>query len=209
MTKPNLILIGAGGHARACIDVIEQEGVYKIAGLVGLSDEVGTNHFGYEVIARDVELQELANQYKNALITVGQIESPDTRIQLFRKAQNAGFSLKKVISKFAYVSPFAEIGAGTIVMTGAIINAGARIGANCIINSNSLIEHDVYIEDHCHISTGAIVNGDSSIGYGVFIGSGVIVKQGISIGSNSIVGMGLTVREDIGSDVTYLGRINP
>ena len=207
MIKPNLILIGAGGHARACIDVIEQEGTYKIAGLVGLSEEVGTNHLGYEVIATDADLQELAKQYKNALISVGQIQSPDTRIQLFRNAEHAGFSLKTVISRFAYVSHHAEIGAGTIIMNGAIVNAGSHIGVNCIINSNSLIEHDVSIEDHCHVSTGSIVNGNSSIGYGSFIGSGVIVKEGISIGMNSIVGMGLTVRKNIGNDVRYIGPI--
>lgn len=207
MTKPSLILIGAGGHARACIDVIEQEGSYNIAGLVGLSDEVGTNHLGYEVIATDADLQGLARQYKNALISVGQIQYPNTRIHLFRHAEHAGFLLKTVISRSAYVSPHAEIGAGTIIMNGAIVNAGSQIGVNCIINSNSLIEHDVSIEEHCHISTGSIVNGNSSIGSGSFIGSGVIVKQGISIGTNSIVGMGLTVRENIGNDVSYIGPI--
>ena len=29
-----IILVGAGGHARSCIDVIELSGQYKIAGLV-------------------------------------------------------------------------------------------------------------------------------------------------------------------------------
>ena len=29
-----VILIGAGGHARACIDVIELDGKYKIAGFI-------------------------------------------------------------------------------------------------------------------------------------------------------------------------------
>ena len=69
MSKPNLILIGAGGHARACIDAIEQEGIYKIAGLIGLAQEVGSKHFGYEVIATDSEIPELVVQYQFALIT--------------------------------------------------------------------------------------------------------------------------------------------
>jgi len=47
MSKPNLILIGAGGHAHACIDVIEQHGQYHIAGLVGMPAEMHTRHFGY------------------------------------------------------------------------------------------------------------------------------------------------------------------
>ena len=34
--KSEIILIGAGGHALSCIDVIETHGLYRIAGLVGL-----------------------------------------------------------------------------------------------------------------------------------------------------------------------------
>ena len=44
MTKPSVILIGAGGHAHACIEVIEQHGQYQIAGLVGMQEEVRTQH---------------------------------------------------------------------------------------------------------------------------------------------------------------------
>ena len=47
MRKSELIVIGAGGHSRSCIDTIEQEGKYKIAGLVGLGQEVGSSQFGY------------------------------------------------------------------------------------------------------------------------------------------------------------------
>ena len=205
MSKPDLILIGAGGHARACIDAVEQEGIYKIAGLIGLAQEVGSKHFGYEVIATDAEMRELAKQYQFALITIGQIHIAEHRIRLHAQALDAGFTFPTVIAPTAYVSPHATIGKGTIVMHGAIINAGARVGNNCIINSSSLIEHDAHVDDHCHISTGAILNGNSSIGTGTFIGSGAVIREGVSIGANSLVGMGLLVRHNVGKNVKYLG----
>lgn len=34
--KEQIILIGGGGHCKSCIDVIEQEGKYQIAGIVDL-----------------------------------------------------------------------------------------------------------------------------------------------------------------------------
>ena len=145
MNKANLILIGAGGHARSCIDIIEHEGSYKIAGLVGLAHEVGLKQFGYQVLGSDSELIELANQYPYALITVGQILTADHRIRLYQQALDVGFNLPEVIAPTAYVSPHATIGAGTIVMHGAIINAGAIIGNNCIINNRALIEHDAHV----------------------------------------------------------------
>jgi len=205
MSKPNLILIGAGGHARACIDVVEQEGIYKIAGLIGLAQEVGSKHFGYEVIATDSEMRELADQYHFALISIGQTHTAEQRIRLYTRAQAAGFSFPTVIAPTAYVSYHSTIGIGTIVMHGAIINAGALVGTNCIINSNSLIEHDAHVEDHCHISTGASLNGNTSVGMGAFIGSGAVIKEGVSIGANSLVGMGLMVRHNVENNAKYLG----
>ena len=205
MSKPSLILIGAGGHARACIDVVEEEGIYKIDGLVGLAHEVGSKHLGYEVIAIDSELTTLAKQYQFALITLGQIHTAEHRIRLYGEAKNAGFKLPTVIAPTAYVSSHATIGAGTIVMHGVIIAADAQVGNNCIINTNSLVEHGVHVEDHCHISTGAILNGNTSIGSSTFIGSRTVVKEGVSIGTNSLVGMGLTVRHNIGTNEKYLG----
>lgn len=205
MSEADLILIGAGGHARSCIDAIEQEGRHKIAGLIGLRQEVGSKHFDYKVLATDLELVELAKKYPYALITLGQIITAQDRIRLYQQALDSGFKLITVIAPTAYVSPRATIGSGTIVMQGAIINAGAVVGNNCIINSNSLIEHDVRIKDHCHISTGAIINGDTSIGAGTFIGSRAVIKEGVSIGANSLVGMGLTVLHDIDKNTKFLG----
>jgi len=42
-----IILIGAGGHARACIDVIELAGKYKIAGLVTRDEADFNENIGY------------------------------------------------------------------------------------------------------------------------------------------------------------------
>ena len=193
MSKTSLILIGAGGHARACIDVIEQQGQYQIAGMVGMPDELNTLHFGYTVIAADNDLPALARAYKYAVITVGQIKTPDHRVRLYQLATELGFQFPVIISSTSYVSPHAIIGAGTIVMHGAIVNAGARVGCNCIINTRAVVEHDVTVADHCHISTGATLNGDVRVGEGSFVGSGSVVKEGVTIGQKSVVGMGLAV----------------
>ena len=196
MSQPSLILIGAGGHAHACIDVIEQHGHYLIAGLVGMPAEVRTQRFGYAVIASDDDLPQLAKTYQYAFITLGQIRTPDSRIRLYQQAISLGFQLPVIVAPTAHVSRHAIIGAGTVVMHGAIINAGAIVGGNCIINTRALIEHDTIVEDHCHISTGAIVNGGVSIGAGSFVGSGCIIKEGVTLGKRCAVGMGRSVRHN-------------
>jgi sugar O-acyltransferase (sialic acid O-acetyltransferase NeuD family) len=208
MSKLNLILIGAGGHARSCIDVIEQQGQYLIAGLVGLPEQKHTQRFGYPVIASDDTLEDLAHSYRYALITIGQIQTAEHRLRLYQQAVQCGFQMPAIIASTAHVSRYALIGAGSIVMHGAIVNAGARVGNNCIINTRALIEHDTIIEDHCHISTGTILNGDVTVGPGSFIGSGCVVKEGISIGKSCLVGMGLTLRHSLADGALFTSYDN-
>lgn len=206
MSKPKLILIGAGGHTHACIDVIEQHGGYQIAGLVGMPEEMHTRHLGYAVIATDGDLPQMVKDYPYALVTVGQIQTSDHRVRLYQQACKLGFQLPALIAPSAHVSRHAAIGAGTIVMHGAIVNAGATVGNNCIINTRALIEHDATVEDHCHISTGAILNGNVSIGAGCFVGSGSVIKEGVTFGTRCIVGMGLSVRRNQGDHARFVGN---
>ena len=206
MIKLSLILIGIGGHARSCIDVIDQQDQYQIAGLIGMPDEVKTQHFGYSVIGTDNDLPELTKTCQYALITVGQIKTAEHRIRLYQHAIQLGFQLPIIIAPTAHVSRHARLGEGSIVMHGAIINAGARVGNNCIINTGALIEHDVTVKDNCHISTGSILNGDVTVGAGSFIGSCSVIKEGVAIGKSCLVGMGLTVRHNLSDYAIFTGN---
>jgi sugar O-acyltransferase (sialic acid O-acetyltransferase NeuD family) len=206
MSKANIILIGAGGHASACIDVIEQHGKYQIAGMVGLREEVHRQRLGYTVFATDDDLPRLANEYRYAAIAFGQLESPDLRIGTYQRLLKLGFELPAIVAPSAYVSPHATIGAGTIIMHGAIVNAGASIGKNGIINTRALIEQDVAVGDHCHISTNAILNGAVRVGAGSFLGSGCVVKDSVEIGKNCVIGMGLSVRHDQADNTRFTGH---
>ena len=193
MTRDPILLVGAGGHARACLDVIEQEGRFVVKGLVGLPKEVGSSILNNPVLGTDEDLSTLLGHCANAIIAVGQIKTPDPRIRLFDLLQQNNCTLPTIVSPRAYVSPHANLEAGTIVMHGAVINAGAVVGKNCIINSQSLVEHDVVIADHCHIATAATINSGVCIGTGTFIGSNSSVKQGVSIGDRCVIGMGQQV----------------
>jgi sugar O-acyltransferase (sialic acid O-acetyltransferase NeuD family) len=170
-----IILIGGGGHCASCIDVIEQEDIYKIAGIVDRNYD--GNSLGYPSLGDDSNLFELKKKFDYALITVGQIKDASKRIKLFNLVKKIGFQTPTVISPRSYVSKSSILKEGTILMHGALINSRAFIGDNCIINTNALVEHDSIIESHCHISTGAILNGGCIIKEGTFVGSNATVVQ--------------------------------
>jgi sugar O-acyltransferase (sialic acid O-acetyltransferase NeuD family) len=190
MSKLQIILIGAGGHCRSCIDVIEQEGRFTVAGVIDRPDSGAASVLGYPVLGEDADLPGLRKQYAFALVAVGQLKSASVRIQLFERLKSIGFELPVILSPRAYVSKHAQVGAGTIVMHDALINAGASVGENCIINSKALIEHDATVGSHCHISTGAIVNGGVSVGSGTFFGSNAVSVHGVSIPEGSFIPAG-------------------
>ncbi|MGA0082518.1 MAG: acetyltransferase [Candidatus Nanopelagicales bacterium] len=196
MNKENIILIGAGGHALSCIDVIEQDNKYNIHGLVGLKDEVGKRISGYNVIATQDELVNLSKDFRYAFIAIGQIKNVKLRIDLYESVLNTGFKIPSIISPQSFISRTVQIGEGTIIMNGVILNSGVRIGNNCIINSKALIEHGTQVADHCHISTGAILNGDCVVESKSFVGSGAIIKHGITIKTSSFVNMGQIVTKN-------------
>ena len=187
MTKEKIILIGGGGHCKSCIDVIEQQDKFEIAGIVDIKNKIGEEILNYQIIGCDDDLPEILSEYKNCLITIGQLSSPDKRIELYNRARSLNALFPVIKSPSAYISEYAQVREGTIVMHQAIINAGALVGKNCIINTKSLVEHDAIIEDHCHISTASIVNGGVIVGERTFYGSGAVSKQYIKIAPNSFI----------------------
>ncbi len=182
-----ILLVGGGGHCKSVIDVIEQEGKYEIAGIVDKKELIGKKVLGYSIIGCDDDLVVLFEKYRYAIVTVGQIQSNTIRVKLFNNLKKIGYKLPFIISPLAYVSSYANIEEGSIVMHHVLVNANAKIGYNCIINTKALIEHDVIIESHCHISTAAIINGGTKIKEGTFFGSNAVSREYVETHKNDFV----------------------
>jgi sugar O-acyltransferase (sialic acid O-acetyltransferase NeuD family) len=194
--KPKILLIGGGGHSISCVDVIEAGGLYEIAGLIDPNMEL-QEICDYPVFHTEDILIKNPSIARNALITIGQIKSPELRIKLFRDITALGYKFPTIISPRSYISSRSILGPGTIVMHEALLNANSVVGKNCIINTKAVLEHGVIVGNHCHISTGSVLNGDVAVGEGTFIGSGSVIREGVKIGSDCVIGMGATIKRNI------------
>ncbi|EAK0952146.1 acetyltransferase [Campylobacter lari] len=183
--KEKIIIIGAGGHARACMDVIELEGKFEIAGFV--DNDIESTY--YPLLGNDDDLKKLFKEYKYALIGIGQIKTSLPRVQIYDKLKTIGFRLPTIISPLAHVSKRSFIDEASIIMHHALVNTNVKIGKGCIINSKALVEHDAIIENFCHISTASVVNGGCLIKQHSFLGSNTHLKHGSILGEDSIVYM--------------------
>lgn len=193
--KEPLVLIGGGGHCKACIDVIEATGKWSILGILDREERVGEEVLGYRIVGTDEQIRQLAADGVHFLVSIGQIRDVAPRRRAYECVKSANGKFATIISPLAYVSPSAVVGDGTIVMHRALVNASAVIGDNVIINTMALVEHDATVGKHCHVSTAAIVNGGAAIGAGSFIGSNAVIIQGAAVPDNDFVLAGTLYRQ--------------
>lgn len=191
--KESIILIGGGGHCVSCIDIIERENRFSIAGIVDIPERKGQNILDYPVIGSDQDLHKLIRSCSNFLITLGQSTLSNRRVELFNDLKKMGACFPVIKSPLAYVSRRAFVAEGTIIMHNAFINSGVNIGKNCIINTRALVEHDCILGDFVNISPGANVSGNVHVEEGAFIGANATILQGKSEDAKLIVGEHATI----------------
>lgn len=191
----NIILYGAGGHAKSCIEILSNLKKFKISYLISINDK-RKKLFRSKIINE----KNLAFKKKqNILIAIARHDQINKRSNVFLKYKKLGYVFPKIISKSAYLSKNSIVLEGSIIMNNSLININARIGKNCVINNFSLIEHDVSIGDHTIVSTAVKINGNVKIGKKCFIGSGAIISNNIVIGDNCKIGAGKVIMKNVSS----------
>jgi sugar O-acyltransferase (sialic acid O-acetyltransferase NeuD family) len=194
-----IVLVGAGGHCRSCIEVLKSTYKYTVIGIVNKSNQTIIEMNGIPIIGTDDDLEVIVKKFKYFLVTIGQIKPSNKRKIIFNKLKRLNAILEPIYASTSYVSTSSKVLSGTIIMHQAIVNTNSNIGENSIINTQAIIEHDCKIGNNCHISTGAKLNGGVIVGDNTFIGSGSIVFQGVEIGSNSVISAGSIIRKNVGS----------
>lgn len=202
--KKKILIIGAGGHAKSCIDVIEKTKKFKIFGIIASKKEIGKSIFGHSVIGSShSDILKIKKKVSHAFIAIGQIKSSKVRKKYYKILKKFKFKFPAIVSPLSYVSRHAVISEGTIIMHGAKINAETFVGKFSIINTNALIEHDCKIGNFTHISTSAVLNGNCVIGNNTFIGSRSTLTNGANIGENCLIALGSKVTKDVKSNTLF------
>lgn len=192
-----LLILGAGGHAKVIIDILEKQ--ERSRNLLVYDDNPetwGGSILGYPIVGNLQTL--LKDQFNNLQAgTIIAIGDNHTRLKIARTLTQNGIKLCSAIHPSAVISREVRIGAGTVLFAGAVVNADSDIGDNVIVNTAASVDHDCIIGDGAHIAPGAVICGGVNIGEGSLIGAGSVIIPGLRIGSNVIVGAGSTVLKDL------------
>jgi sugar O-acyltransferase (sialic acid O-acetyltransferase NeuD family) len=189
--KKKFIIIGAGGHAKVIIGIIEEMG----AGIQFINADVSavTELHGYTVTTQ-APLPDVP-----VIIAIG---NNNMRKKIASEISN---EFGTAIHPGSNISARCVISEGTVIMAGASINPDAQIGKHCIINTNASIDHDCRIGDFVHVSPGASLAGNVTIGEGTHIGIGASVIQGITIGKWATIGAGAAIIADVPDHAVVVG----
>ncbi len=197
-----ILVIGAGGHSKVIVDILQQNMEYEVIGLI---DHPGKSGFwGIPVVGSDDDLLRLRNEMHvdYAFVALG---NGQLREKVTQKAMAAGYELVNVVSKDAIISSRARIGSGTVIMPGAVVNADVAIGDSCIVNTNASLDHECQIGDYTHVAPGCALSGKTVIGRQCMLGTGCRVIDGISIGDHTIIGAGAVVIDSFAGNCTVVG----
>lgn len=197
-----LALLGASGHGKVVAETAQASGWGSVIFFDDAWPHVTANGH-WPVVGNTTELLARISEFDGVLVAIGNCA---IRLQKQHEFKEHGANIVTVVHPRACVSDYATLGAGTVVMAGAIINVDAVIGSACIINTGASVDHDCILGDGVHVSPGAHLSGGVTVGKGSWIGVGSAVRQLIQIGTGVIVGAGAVVVSHVVDGQTVVGN---
>lgn len=206
MSRRKVVLWGASNHALVVADAVRLQGDYELQGFLDdVNPERRDEAFGGAYILGGREQLETMNALgiSHLIMAMGNNQA---RLQLAQLARAKGYELATALHPRAIVAADTRIGAGTVVLAGAIINPTAVLGENVIVNTAAIVEHGCVVEDAAFVNAQVMLAGNVTVGKGALIEIGAIVASNVSIGAHSVIGAGSLVLRDIPEGVLAYGH---
>ncbi len=195
-----LLIIGAGGHAKVVIDaVVKGQPDCRIIMTDQDPARAGEKLWGKYLINPLDNWPELPEYFHVAL---GDNRS---RQRLAEMALEEGKQAFTVVHSDSSVSPASFADRGCFIAARAVIGPDALINEGCIINHGAVVDHDCRVGAFTHIAPNTTLGGGVIIGTGCMIGAGAIILPGVKIGDDVVIGAGAVVTKDVPDKFTIAG----
>lgn len=201
----DLVIIGAGGHARTVIDTAKLNSFLNITGVldINIGAHVKEEILGVPVLGGVQHLEKISPARTIVFLAIGDNR---TRKKFSTVIEERGFKSINILHPKAYISDYAILGNGNFIGAFANIGPDSKISDFCIVNTQANVEHEVSIANFSHLGPGSVVCGRSIIDENAFIGAGSRIIENISISAGVKIGAGAVVTMDIvDSNTQYAG----
>lgn len=209
MSGRGLVIVGAGGHGREVLDIVEANGLRST--FAGFADDL------LAAPGADPEALERLRRRSTAVVgDVAWLATTDHDWIIGIGSSGARRSVDAVLagghgSAVTLVHPSAVVGsenhleAGVVVGAGATITTNVRIGRHSHVNVGCAVQHDSVLGDYVTLSPGVFVNGDVVVGDDVFVGTGAVITRGTVVGDGAVIGAGAVVLADVAPGSRVVG----
>ena len=202
-TTDNIVILGAGGHARVVADALKRGGFNNLFFVDSHATSLPSEVSGIKVYRSHVDVPGENLLFVNGLGSVSR-ETLVRRTTVYQNHRVQGHEFAVLIDPTAALATNVKIGRGTQLLMRCCLQDSVEIGENTVVNTNASIDHDCKIGSHVHIAPGVTISGGVLIEDQVHVGTGVTIIQGIKIGRGAFIGAGAVVVKDVPPDVTHL-----
>ena len=128
---------------------------------------VGAGGFG-RMVAEQAMIE-----YDCAFVDDGQPVGTDNRFraQVYEKAKALGFAFPNIVAPSAYISPYAKLGCGCVVLQNACVQNGASVGNGVLLNAGTEVHCNAAVGDYALIYTNSVIRTGATVGSFARIGS--------------------------------------
>lgn len=202
----DVLVYGASEHGKYTIDIIEQQGLHRVVGVVDDRVPVGTELYGYPVLGTGDDLRVICDDHgvHYGVVAIGD-NFVRQRIAERIVQQVPEFEFITAIHPFTSIGRDTTIGAGTVLMAGAVVNGSCSVGQHCFIATSASLDHDSTLGDFVSMSPNSATGGGVVVGPFSTISMGASVMHGVHIGEHTVVGAGSTVTKDLPDRVVAYG----
>ena len=164
----NLLILGAGGFGRTVREMTLNMG--KWDRVLCLDDSSRQEY----VIGKCADYVRFREEFDEAFPAFG---DNAFRLEWVDLLLAAGYRVPVIVHPTAFVSPSAQLGAGTIVMQNAVVNTDTTVGRACLINCGAVVDHDNQLAEGVHVGLGAVIKACCKLKPCRKVEAGTVIKS--------------------------------
>lgn len=188
ITKPKIVLIGAGGQSCDVIELIDHLGSFEIAGFLDIGYPDRKEYLGYPILGDETMCPDLKGMgIDNVVICYGWFRDINQREKRTKECADLGLCFPTLIHQDAYIYRTSQIGEGCIVFPNSTIGANVVLETGVVVNHNAVVSHDCRIGAYSGISPGAMVASNVKTGPRCIIGMNASIFYGVELPPDKIV----------------------
>ena len=202
----DIVVFGAGGHAKVVARSLRHSGPWRIAGFIDEHNPArrGEAFCGAAVLGGREALAGLRERgVAHAVIALGDNAA---RVALDEALAAQGWARPAIVDAGALVADDVQLGPGCYVAAGAIVEPGSVLGRQVLVNSAAVVCHDGFVDDGVHLCPRSCLGGQVRIGPRSWIGIGTVVRDRVRIGAGVLIGAGSLVLHDVPPGVVAYGH---